>query len=109
MTNSLSEQRQEVAERLRREASGNEILFLRFFSTALVDAIELNYKKLSSFNDTLISLADLIDPTCHDFGGMEGTNGEDYEFACSACGYRSSINDPYYCPHCGARVVSDDE
>lgn len=54
-------------------------------------------------------LADLIDPTCHDFGGEEGTNGEGYDFACSACGWCGDVTKPNYCPHCGARVVRDDD
>ena len=54
-------------------------------------------------------LADLIDPTCHDFGGEEGTNGEGYDFACSACGYVCDLAEPRFCPNCGARVVSDDD
>ena len=43
--------------------------------------------------------------TCRDFGGEEGTNGEGYDFACSACGWCGDIADPYYCPNCGAKVV----
>lgn len=51
-------------------------------------------------------LADLIDrPTCRDFGGEEGTNGEGYDFACSACGYVCDLAEPKFCPNCGARVV----
>ena len=46
--------------------------------------------------------------TCHSFGGKEGTNGEGYDFACSACGYCCDLSDPNYCPHCGAMVVSND-
>lgn len=53
-------------------------------------------------------LADLIDPTCRDFGGEEGTNGEGYDFACSACGYVCDLAEPKFCPNCGARVVSGD-
>lgn len=45
------------------------------------------------------------EPTCHNFGGEEGTNGEGYDFACSACGYLSDITEPIYCPNCGAKVV----
>lgn len=59
--------------------------------------------------DTTSVLADLIDPTCHDFGGEEGTNGEGYDFACSSCGYVCDLPEPNYCPSCGARVVRDDE
>ena len=54
-------------------------------------------------------LADLIDPTCHDYGGEEGSNGEMYDFACNACGYACDLPQPSYCPNCGARVVSVDE
>lgn len=57
----------------------------------------------------LARLADLIDPTCRDFGGEEGTNGEGYDFACSACGYVCDLAEPEFCPNCGARVVSDDD
>lgn len=51
-------------------------------------------------------LADLIDPVCEDFGGQEGTNGEGYDFACSACGWCGDVCEPSYCPNCGARVVN---
>lgn len=47
------------------------------------------------------------DRTCSDFGGEEGTNGEGYDFACSACGYCCDVTEPNYCPHCGAEVVED--
>ena len=53
-------------------------------------------------------LADLIDPTCEDFGGQEGTNGEGYDFACSACGWCGDVTEPNYCPYCGARMVIED-
>lgn len=53
-------------------------------------------------------LADLIDPTCYNFGGEDGTNGENYDFACSACGRRGDVSEPNYCPNCGARVTFDD-
>ena len=57
-------------------------------------------------SDSVMDVADLIDrPTCHDFGGEEGTNGENYDFACSACGYCCGITEPNYCPNCGAEVV----
>lgn len=57
-------------------------------------------------------LADLIDPTCTVRG-----YGHPDEFrvvkGCSACGcgwYEDVFGKPYaYCPHCGARVVSDDD
>lgn len=50
--------------------------------------------------------ADFIDrPTCRNLGLEEGTNGEDYDFFCSRCGFASDVVDPGYCPHCGAEVV----
>lgn len=52
-------------------------------------------------------VANLIDPICHNFGGEDGTNGENYDFACSACGFCGDIAEPKYCPNCGARVVDD--
>ena len=62
----------------------------------------------NSYSDVFNRLADLIDPTCHDFGGEEGTNGENYGFACSLCGWCGDVAKPNYCPHCGARVVCDE-
>lgn len=52
------------------------------------------------------TVADLIDrPTCRNIGGEEGTNGEHYDFFCSACGCAANIAEPNYCPECGAEVV----
>ena len=51
-------------------------------------------------------LADLIDcPTCKNIGGEDGTNGEYYDFFCSACGFAADVTDPKYCPNCRAEVV----
>ena len=53
-------------------------------------------------------LADLVDrPTCRNIGGEEGTNGEHYDFFCTACGYAASVTEPNYCPNCGAEVVHE--
>lgn len=70
---------------------------------AILNCIGITYDYANLFS----RLADLIDPTCHDFGGEEGTNGESYDFACSACGWCGDVTKPNYCPHCGARVVHD--
>lgn len=44
--------------------------------------------------------------TCRNFGGEEGTNGEDYDFACGSCGFMyDGLTNPNYCPHCSAKVV----
>lgn len=45
--------------------------------------------------------------TCHNFGGEEGTVGEGYDFACSACGWCGDVTEPNYCLNCGAKVVSE--
>lgn len=45
--------------------------------------------------------------TCHNFGGEEGTVGEDYDFACSACVWCGDVTEPNYCPNCGAKVVDE--
>lgn len=47
--------------------------------------------------------------TCRDFGGEEGTNGEGYDFACSACGWCGDVTEPNYCQNCGAKVVGECE
>lgn len=80
-----SEERREVAERLR-EHDGNA------------------YADVADMCDE--DLADLIDPTCHD------ASPQAYgAFECSECGaqtwYQSIETRPKYCPCCGARVVSD--
>lgn len=44
--------------------------------------------------------------TCRNFGGEEGTNGEDYDFACGSCGFMcDGLTNPNYCPKCRAKVV----
>lgn len=98
--------REEVAERLRVYATDFDF----------GDSNPIWYVEKAVFNDIKIRnsgrvfsrLADLIDPTCHDFGGEDGTNGESYDFACSACGWCGNVTKPNYCPHCGARVVRDE-
>ena len=100
------DERREVAARLREDASCSEnsprfvvesYLGIEYDGT---DALEESHK-----SESLLHLADLIDPTCHDFGGEEGTNGEGYDFACSVCGYVCDLAEPRFCPNCGARVV----
>lgn len=63
-------------------------------------------------------LADLIDPTCE---VMEVPDNDEFMirvvsgFMCKRCGHEAiverncdgSAEPPKYCPHCGARVVSD--
>lgn len=100
--------RQEVAEKLRESgkwldekdaSSMRESLYL--INQAMVTP------RGREFSLLLNRLVDLIDPTCHDFGGEEGTNGENYGFACSSCGWCGDVTSPNYCPNCGARVVRE--
>ena len=106
MTVPTRDGRREVAERLRDDNHGYGTEY-DFFLHALGMSREgrgpCDWAKVHK------RLADLIDPTCHDFGGEEGTNGEGYDFACSACGYVCDLAEPRFCPNCGARVVRDDD
>lgn len=43
--------------------------------------------------------------TCQNVGGREGTNGEYYDFECSACGFACDATDAKFCQDCGAKVV----
>jgi rRNA maturation endonuclease Nob1 len=103
-----SDERREVAERLRQMADEHDATE----ASRVARALGLEYKvygTVVAFDSAGIRhLADLIDPTCRDFGGEEGTNGECYDFACSACGYVCDLAEPRFCPNCGARVVSED-
>ena len=99
------QERRAVAKRLRgiagRRCYGllNDIDFLE-------DAIGCSIGQDWQDQDWWHRLADLIDrPTCENIGGEEGTNGEYYDFFCSACGFAANVTDPKYCPNCGAEVV----
>lgn len=101
-----SDERREVAERLRDLAARvprdvtmdglQDVLEERDFALGIQGV---------SPREAIRRLADLIDPTCRNFGGEEGTNGEGYEFACTACGWCGDVTDPNYCPNCGCRIV----
>lgn len=93
--------REEVAKKLREVSTArttDEVY------VALLSCTGITY----DYANLLNRLADLIDPTCYDFGGEEGTNGESYDFACSACGWCGDVSKPNFCPNCGARVVRDE-
>lgn len=98
---SLSD-RQEIAERLRKNSTAHSA------DEALQIICKCTVRAMRGSKSVMEVLADLIDPTCHDFGGKEGTNGEGYDFACSICGWCGDVTEPNYCPNCGARVVSED-
>lgn len=103
------EERRRVASHLRELSETDSLIYeLKpsdlFYSSMLLMSIRAIVGK----GDIFERLADLIDrPTCRNIGGEEGTNGEHYDFFCSACGYAGDFAEPNYCPNCGAEVVHD--
>ena len=111
-TSDTSDERREVAERLRekhRERMEPGQFMPQDLGLQALDYLEDLESCLPEGDSAFTVIADLIDPTCYDFGGQEGTNGEGYDFACSACGWRGDVCRPRYCPSCGARVVTGDD
>lgn len=110
----LESSRQEVAEKLR--AKYKERTMPGFFEPQDVYFQTLNYLEdlescLPDGKSAFTVLADLIDPTCH-MVDTEWDNGEcTWGCICKECGSRFEYERAKYfnyCPHCGARVVSDD-
>ena len=117
-----SDERREVAERLRKEANG----YRRNRAHGVRTEIDLGdvpgvFQDMTHFcwlhgtvrcEDMLDRLADLIDPTCHiedDDWASQQCMGP--MLSCDRCGNAfPEINGPYqYCPCCGARVVERGE
>lgn len=107
-----SDERRELAARLRVYAQ------LRNFCTFEAFFVRLNMILFGDNGwdrpdgDVFEHLADLIDPTCR---AVEKGHPDEYHvcYGCNACdfGWYEDVHDePYaYCPHCGARVVRDDD
>ena len=117
-----SDERREVAARLRKEANG----YRRNRAHGVRTEIDLGdvpgvFQDMTHFcwlhgtvrcEDMLDRLADLIDPTCHiedDDWASQQCMGP--MLSCDRCGNAfPEINGPYqYCPCCGARVVERGE
>ena len=117
-----SEERREVAARLRKEANG----YRRNRAHGVRTEIDLGdvpgvFQDMTHFcwlhgtvrcEDMLDRLADLIDPTCHiedDDWASQQCMGP--MLSCDRCGNAfPEINGPYqYCPCCGSRVVERGE
>ena len=118
-----SEERREVAERLRvTKAECDE----RGYPWMVEDLLQtLGFETYEDGDDFIFDLlADLIDPTCRDMGGsVPGVSA----FECSRCGALLNVCDGgglrvaghyyddtpnvsiSYCPNCGARVVRDND
>lgn len=96
------EERREIAELLRKAREKD--------NQPTDDYGQLCELKLRCGRDSLVTridlyelLADLIgtepERTCHD-----ANNHEENGFTCSACGEWCPIDEPSYCPNCGAKV-----
>lgn len=94
-----SDERREVAERLRKAADFDEWLDVTINNTIFGVFGEVRHP----ISDTL---ADLIDPTCHVVPFDEGSVRLPH---CSKCGQPILKPWPNFCPNCGARVVRDDD
>lgn len=113
-----SDERREVAARLREDASCSESSPRDVVESYLgieydgADVLEESYT-----SESLLHIADLIDPTCK---VMEVPDNDELKirvvsgFMCKRCGHEDiverdcdgSAEPPRFCPHCGARVVS---
>lgn len=113
MIDSLSEQRKEVAEKLRNGAN-NETLPL-ILNVAFAAFANDEYSAIAvTAPQAARRLADLIDPTCTAI--VDEAHGIDDELVCSSCGCcLGFIVDDHmptltnYCPSCGARIVEEAE
>lgn len=99
-----SEERREVAERLRK--CGAELSILGADCETGFHVIDkvIGCREEDSWERFLARLADLIDPTCEVKDDNRWTS--DFAYVCRACGeHFSTCDKPNYCPGCGARVV----
>ena len=122
MTAPTSEERREVAVRLRdcaRDVNGTLDFAMYLSHWVGFDGVtddEGNHFSVAADRKraemTLERLADLIDPTCHiGYDDWASRQCMGTMLSCDRCGNAFPvINGPYqYCPCCGARGVSDDD
>jgi DNA-directed RNA polymerase subunit RPC12/RpoP len=120
-----SDERREVAERLRNEGRALTAIDMgvELASLTLDDAIGIEHN--ATWEECFDRLADLIDPTCHivcvddTYNTPKTGRVDQWHYECSKCGIELDDNDtdamdsgskPFdYCPYCGARVVNSDE
>ena len=104
-----SNERREVAARLREDAGCSEGSPREVVESYLgleydgEDVLEESYK-----SESLLHIADLIDPTCHiALDDLASQQCMGPMLSCDRCGAAfPSINEDYnYCPNCGARVT----
>lgn len=108
-----SDERREVAERLRDEADGfrrleNELGQLTI-DLGEVTAVFQDVAHFAGLDGTvrtcvlLDRIADLIDPTCE--AAYDNPFASDFNYRCMACGeHFSTCGEPKYCPGCGGRI-----
>lgn len=105
---SSSEERREVAQNLRENATKRGVS-LDYLGSEQVNSWWLLLHSIgcdSNHQDVAFTrLANLIDPTCHLWPLYDGG------FGCDRCftGFPEMKAKASYCPACGARVVSNDE
>lgn len=106
-----SDERREVAERLRENAGKRGVVLDYLGSTQVASWWLLLHTIGCDSNEQEVAfrmLADLIDPTCR-MTDSEWDNGErTWGCICSACDAHIEHTHSFsldYCPHCGARVT----
>lgn len=107
-----SEERREVAERLRSLAAHGHGISCDAVDKALGIWYDDSYSGCVFARESVLRLADLIDPTC-EMTDASWDNGEcTWGCICSACDAHIEHEKGRfldYCPRCGARVVSGDD
>ncbi len=100
-----SDERREVAARLRSEA---ECMHSDAIND-LLDHIDAANKAMGTCKAAILHLADLIDPTCEvDYRRyLYGSCAYEYRLSCGHSVYRPQKTPPAYCPECGARCIRD--
>ena len=117
----ISDERREVAERLRRldvSITSRDTLegAVDKFMTAVYGGqpfspVSYSVRNLCGLGYALV---DLIDPTCHVVGtiSMDWSDGSTVYIHKMSCGHTRETSlpePPEYCDECGARLVSDDD
>lgn len=111
MMSPTSEERREVAERLRKTKAECDERDYPWMVEDLLQAI--GFERYEDGEDGIFDrLADLIYPTCSMACRGSFTAHHDFtRWECSECGVYAFVPEkvfaPRFCPHCGARVVSE--
>lgn len=114
MTPTSESERREVAERLRSLAARGQGISCDAVDKELGIWYDDSYFGCVFACESVLRLADLIDPTCH----LVGTTSEEglydgltifrHELSCGHTCETVWLEPPAYCDECGARVVDDE-